>query len=108
MQSVNKYGKKLECWYTTHGDYDAPELPGRLCGVTESGKRVVTSRIVKAVGRTVRTESGSEYELGEADPEFVAYLNSNDYQFDPENPIRTVSRITHLPSQKPKPSPNLN
>lgn len=85
----NYSGARLEQWSTYRDAYTAPEVPPRLQG--KAGDRfILTSCITRAEGHTVWTESGSRYELGEPDPKWLEWLASNDYQFDPENPIKTV------------------
>lgn len=90
-------GARIDGWSTYRGPFEAPELPSRLQGQFSDGRYIRTSRIVRAEGQRVYTESGSEYELGEPDPEFLEWLAKNDYPFDPENPIRTVDSFTRLP-----------
>lgn len=87
----------IQQWSTYRGPFDAPELPVRIQGKFEDGRYILTSGVVRSEGRRVWTESGSEYELGEPDERFTTWLAKNDYQFDPEHPIRLVSKMTRLP-----------
>lgn len=91
---------RMENWYTTRERYPdeaGAQLIGDIPRADGSVRTVLTSPIVKVEGRLVRTRSGTWYELGTAHPDFVEYLRSHDYQFDPENPIRTVKKLTVLP-----------
>lgn len=90
---------KIEQWSTYRGPFDAPELQPQVQGVLD-GCHVLTSRLVRTEGRVIFTETGSQYELGEPDPLFVEWLASNDYQFDPDNPIKVVMKPAKL--QPPK------
>jgi hypothetical protein len=83
----------LNKWSVTHlskSPWLAPECnPVCLQGVRDEDNRSVrTSPIDKVEGRIIRTESGSAYFLGEPDPEYLAYLESIGYDYDPENPIK--------------------
>jgi hypothetical protein len=46
---------------------------------------------VRAAGRTVVTSSGSVYQLGTPDPDYVAWVNANCGPWDDENPLRMVT-----------------
>jgi len=90
---------RLECWAlcSTGDGYTAPEVFGRcLRGVVtghhrkDDGERVVTSRVVSAEGRTATTASGTTYELGEPDPEWLAWMVEHGIAFNPDSPIRMV------------------
>lgn len=92
--------RKIDCWFTTRDPFDAPEIGPRIVGTRAGdppGRQVVTSTVEEIDGRYVKTMSGSVYELGEPDPDFVKFLRENGYPFDPENPIRRVDKITELP-----------
>lgn len=97
--------RKIGCWFTTRDDYDAPELGPRIVGTREGEtKQVRTATVVEVDGRFVKTASGSVYELGDADPDFVRHLEASGYAFDPENPIRLLRSLaerTELPPRKP-------
>lgn len=97
---------RLENWSVRSDPYSAPEagctfLVGHREGDPE-GKWVCTSMIVASEGNTIHTESGSTYVLGAVDPGYLEFLASNDYQFDPANPIRKVEKITRMQNRKPK------
>lgn len=79
--------------------YTAPELRVPLAsGVIDHpghewhGKHVVTSALVDCDGRVLHTRSGSTYVLtGNPDPEYVAWLESQDLDLDLDNPL-TIHR----------------
>lgn len=90
----------LEEWSVRTSDdpYMAPEL----CGIVLVGKvqrhpkkpdgsRVITSAVLHAEGRTVRTQSGTVYRLGEPSAKYRAWLAEHRPNWDPENPIIVVS-----------------
>lgn len=87
---------RLENWSVVGANpYDPPELcPPQLAGEVhgregiEDGKRIRTSSLVEANGRTVKTATGSTYILGCPSPDYVEWMKKNDIKFDPENPIR--------------------
>lgn len=64
-------------------------LRGRVKGHPRKpdGMRVTTSCVADAKGRTVRTESGTVYELGRPSEGYLAWLKANRPNWDPENPI---------------------
>lgn len=89
----------IEAWSLHyHGDgYTPPELRTRhLRGIVKGhpekrdGTCVYTSNILRAEGRHVWTESGSEYALGAPHPEYVAWCNKNGKPIDPDQPIRMI------------------
>jgi len=97
--------KKLTCWGTKRDAFMAPETGPCIVGTRQpDGKRIATSPIVEVDGRFVQTASGSVYELVDADPDFVAFLKSKGYPFDPENPIKLVSKFQDLTVVKGWPS----
>lgn len=82
----------LHCWSvgSTGDPFQAPELhhkrlAGRRC---EDDREIVTSSIVSVDGRRVTTYSGSVYILEDIDPSFLAWMKDNNYEYDPENPIK--------------------
>lgn len=84
---------------TDASPYRAPECPPVLClkgeiyedDRFEAGKQIVTSPVVKAIGRLVETQSGTVYSLeGEPDQEWVEFLAGIGYDLDIENPIKDV------------------
>lgn len=101
MNARKKYSGPIESWSTFRSPFDAPELPPSVQGLLPNGRQIITSRVVRSEGRRVWTENGSEYELGEPDPKFIEWLASNDYQFDPEHPIRMVKKLSHLKPPSP-------
>lgn len=83
--------KNLENWSVSASPYDAPELKIiRLVGRLSCGKEIVTSPVVGATGRLVRTRSGSLYRLGDVDPDYLKWLQETNRKFDPENPITAL------------------
>ena len=77
------------------GDYGiAPEARHiRLCGFRNTEERMVfTSAVVEANGRSITTESGSVYILEDIDPDYLLMLRDNNIPYDPENPIRIISK----------------
>lgn len=90
---------RLEAWsFHPHGDgYTAPEertyhLHGIVYGhpTRRDGVTVVTSHVVDVRGRRVRTESGSEYELGEPHPEYARWCEGIGKPIDPLQPIKMI------------------
>jgi len=89
---------RLEQWsvqYAICSAYAAPERRGmKIVGLLvdhplhPDGKRIKTSRVVSATGRTVRTQSGSVYELGDIDPAYRAYLDEQGISYNREHPIK--------------------
>jgi hypothetical protein len=89
---------KLENWSLGNAPddmYYAPEVRKvRLSGDVynhprfEDGKKVTTSSVKEVNGKVITTSSGSVYELGEPEKEYLDYLKSINYTFDPENPIK--------------------
>ena len=71
--------------------YGRPDRP--------DGHRVRTSRIVSASGRLVVTDSGSIYELGTPDPEYVAWVVAEFGAWNDENPVRVLT--TDEPASAP-------
>jgi len=54
----------------------------------EDQKRVKTSPIKKADGRSVQTQSGSIYQLAEPSPDYLRYLREQGIEFNPDDPIK--------------------
>jgi len=54
------------------------------------GTKIKTSRVVSATGRTVRTRSGSVYELGDIDPAYRAYLREKGLPYSHDHPIKVI------------------
>lgn len=87
---------KIDSWCIVHNQdgYTAPELVtmslvGHVTGHPrkDDGARVRTSHIVKVNGRIVTTNSGTIYELGEPDQEYVKWCDESGHPFDPEQPF---------------------
>lgn len=56
----------------------------------DDGRHVRTSRIVKAEGRLVTTNSGSVYELGDPLPNYVDWCRENGRAIDQAQPIKML------------------
>ena len=95
---AKKNAKTLETWFATRDEYMAPELGPKIVGYPPGDRQnsVITSPVIEASGRFVRTLSGRTYRLGDVDPAYLANLKANRYPFDPENPIRIVDETTVL------------
>lgn len=92
----------LESWYVEADAWAAPEQHRfHLVGTVDEVGRVTTTYVVVVDGRYVQTRSGTTYRLGTIDADYLDFLRSNDYQFDPEHPIRKVSTVTKLTPRKP-------
>lgn len=94
---------RLEHWYlmrySEQGLYTPPELIKiHLVGIVynhpdprhHNGKEIITSFIVNVSGRYITTRSGSIYYLGEVDKEYKDWMDKNNINFDPENPIKMI------------------
>jgi hypothetical protein len=84
---------KLHRWSVRDRDenpYQAPECRTKcLVGFRDSEpKQIRTSHIVEANGREITTSSGSVYILEDMDPDYRAWLEEHDLEFDPENPVQ--------------------
>lgn len=85
-------GIRLHRWSVVSSCDDpfaAPELHQQcLLGIRDSdGKYVRTSPIAKAEGKEITTRSGTLYILEDMDPDFRLWLEEQEIQYDPENPI---------------------
>ncbi len=92
----------LDEW-SVHPDDADPFISPELRGIVLVGKalghpkkpdgqRVVTSRVLRADGRKVYTQSGSVYRLNSPSAGYMAWLRENRPAWDPENPITVVKR----------------
>jgi hypothetical protein len=90
---------RLENWSVTRkGDiYLAPEhhtthLQGEVFDhdAHEDGKRVTSSPIVASEGQEATTYSGTRYVLGQPCPRWLAWMDEEGIEFDPENPIQLI------------------
>lgn len=92
---------RLEGWSCVRSDagnpYLAPEqrtlhLTGAAHGHPRhaDGHRVRTSAVTAARGRLVWTSSGTCYELGEAAPEYRAWVQENAPPWDDANPVQAA------------------
>jgi hypothetical protein len=61
--------------------YGHPKFP--------NGDEIITSQIVEADGRMVRTYSGSLYKLGSPSKMYLDWLQHNGIAYNEEQPIRT-------------------
>lgn len=99
---------RLESWFVTpatavdegvrRDDPSGTPQYGCVCGAIydhptrPDGARVVTCVIVAANGRRVTVADGTTFDLGEAAPEYVAWLKAHGLRWDPENPVRMHKR----------------
>lgn len=88
----------LRNWSAKHCDgqaFEAPEirdhfhLVGNVDG-REDDDPVFTSLVVKAEGRLVTTRSGSVYELGKPDHEYLAWLAEHGKTIDLDQPVKVA------------------
>ncbi len=49
-----------------------------------------TSAIIDVDGKTVHTKSGSIYELGKPDKEYLLWMRENGIEYNSENPIKII------------------
>lgn len=90
---IGRVKGKIENWYTVAALEEgfhaiAPELRAvRVVGTFE-GNDIITSKVVDAQGRFIVTSSGSVYELGTPDPDYLAQLANIGWAFDPARPIK--------------------
>ena len=96
MKTMNN--PKIENWSMINDPvndmYTAPECRSYIiCGNVynhksyEDGKFIRTSAIVNVNGRIVETYSGSIYELGKPDEDYLKFLKEINYEYNEENPI---------------------
>jgi len=80
------------------GYYDNPFLapeanPRCLTGFrNQELKRIRTSPIKEINGKEITTETGSIYILEDMDQEYRTWLETNEIDWDPENPIRLLTK----------------
>lgn len=58
------------------------------------GLVVRTSPVVKVDGRIVTTNSGTVYELGDINPDYLDWLCESGRQYDYDNPIKVIGKWT--------------
>ena len=83
------------CGFADDNEFNPPEVRGlSVRGTWPDGKRRRSSRVVEKLGpRTVRTRSGSVYELvGDPEPEYVAFCAEKGIPLNLDDPIRMVGR----------------
>ena len=73
--------------------YKAPEMQSmHLVGFRDyEDKRVITSSIVEVNGCNIITRTGSTYILEDINPQYLAWMQANGYEYDPNNPIKLIS-----------------
>lgn len=96
MPTLNNWS----CVTRTANPYQAPELgylavSGELGEdhdyghkVRKAGQKITTSKVVKSEGTQIMTNSGTIYDLGTPDPEYLEYLAEKGIDFDPQWPIK--------------------
>jgi len=52
------------------------------------GKNIQTSAVVEVDGMSIKTYSGTNYFLEDPHPDYLEYLKTIGYDFDPDNPIK--------------------
>jgi hypothetical protein len=93
---------RLENWSVAAGTYDAPEFGGSLHGEVfenprfQDGEKILTSKIADANEdtRVVTTKSGSQYLLGDPNPEYIQWLEDNGH--DPLKPFPYFKEVDDL------------
>ncbi|MFH2028296.1 MAG: hypothetical protein ABIJ08_04120 [Nanoarchaeota archaeon] len=93
---------KIDNWSVVNTDfYKPPELRQANLQIQgnvynhprfSNGHRVITSIITKAEGNWIQTYSGSEYILGDPNPNYIEWMKINGKQIDPINPIKILSK----------------
>ena len=69
--------------------YQAPEIRDHIHVAGKiGGKCKLTSQVVSVDGRTIRTKTGSIYQLGEPSEAYRKFLASIGYVLDEEHPIK--------------------
>ena len=85
---------KINQWSVLAEDNSAPKDNRKFlqgCIRSDTGYRyIVTSDIVDAVGRTIKTLSGSEYVLGKIDPKYRRYIKKIKTDWNWKNPIEKI------------------
>jgi hypothetical protein len=96
---------KLEKWSVRWSDepFRAPEIRNKTVVGTvfgsdkfPDGTNLALGLIVEANGKTVKTSDGLTFDLGEPEPEYLAFLRENDIPFNAENPIDFVEKYRYL------------
>ena len=78
---------RIERWYVHRNPFQPPEMGAQICGYAygmaghADGTTITTSRIasVDESARTVTTENGSIYTLGEVEPAYAEFCAENGY-----------------------------
>jgi hypothetical protein len=75
---------------SSYDPYKAPEAKRiQLTGFRDNEtSSVITSDIVDIDGKSIKTLSGSIYILDDIDPEYLSWLEANEIDYDPDNPIK--------------------
>jgi len=90
MKSKSVYHLHKWAVVSDNNPYRAPEARTiSLTGFRDNEThQVITSQIVEIDGKYIRTWSGSIYILDDIDPEYLKWMQDNDIEYDPENPIK--------------------
>jgi hypothetical protein len=91
---------KLENWYMKFNSRWSRDR--KICGnvydhpAHKDGNLVTISTVKHINGKTLTTINESVYILGQPKKEYIDFLKENNYDFDPENPVKFVEQFTNL------------
>lgn len=101
ISTLVRFTMRIENWFVTRlGDmYTSPEMSsmlihGEVYGNPKfiDGTYINTSRVITVEGNKITTRSGSVYELGIPNPEYVQWCKENNLHIPTvEEPIRVVN-----------------
>lgn len=66
--------------------YKAPEQSAPALRGWVDGEEILTSLITKTEGRNIITKSGTVYELGTPDPNWIHFLSESGRYYNPDDP----------------------
>ncbi len=95
MYKIENWSVNTEDDGYTPPEQSVPRLHGKIQDHPrfDADQNVVTSAIVNVNGRIVTTSSGSMYELGSPNPEYVEWCRENSVHVPTEDePIRIIGR----------------
>jgi len=67
--------------------------------VRPGDNKVRTSQIRGWIGRTVMTQNSTYQLVGDPDPEFLSWLQSKQFRYDPANPLKVLADYGYLPEE---------